>query len=680
MMAAESDSEADRDRLGVTTIRTLAMDAVQRAGSGHPGTAMALAPVAFTLFSRQLRFNPTNPSWPNRDRFVLSAGHASMLLYATLHLTGYDLEIEDIKNFRRLHSKCPGHPEYRLTPGVETTTGPLGQGLATSVGLAIAEQWLAAHFNRPGHQIVDYRIYAIAGDGCIMEGVSAEAASLAGHLGLNNLIWIYDNNKITIEGSTDLAFSEDVAARFMAYNWNILRVGDANDLEMLSRAIAIARNEKRRPSLIIVDSHIAYGSPNRQDTCRAHGEPLGEEEIRATKLIYGWDPDRHFHVPEPVKTFRREMIERGQALENEWLGAYRAYESAFPDAAIEFKQIQDRAIPAGVADHLPVFPVQECGLSGREANGVILNTIAAHVPWFLGGSADLAPSTRTTLHQETSFSRKNRHGRNIHFGIREHGMAAILNGLALSGLRCFGSTFLVFSDYLRPSLRLSALMQQPVVYIFTHDSIGVGEDGPTHQPVEHLASMRAIPGIDVIRPADGNELSVMWRMILQLKDRPVVLVLSKQPLPTIDRTHYSPAEGALRGAYILADCLGKPEVILIGTGSEIQLCLGAFETLMAEGIAARVVSMPCWEIFERQSPKYWEEVLPTKVRARVAVEAGSTFGWRRYTGKHDKGAILGVKVFGESAPIIDLLAEFGLTVDGVVAKAKEMIARARKSA
>ena len=663
------------DQLCIDTMRTLAMDAVQKANSGHPGTPMALAPVAYVLYDRFMRYNPQNPDWANRDRFVLSAGHASMLLYSILHITGYDITLDDIMNFRQLHGKCAGHPEYGLAPGVETTTGPLGQGVANSVGMAIAEKWLASYFNRPGHEIINYKIFAIAGDGCMMEGVSGEAASLAGHLGLNNLIWIYDNNRITIEGNTALAFSEDVAARFMAYHWNVERVTDANDLGLLERAIQTACKESERPTLIIVDSHIAYGSPTKQDTHGAHGEPLGEEEIRATKKVYGWDPDKKFFVPDEVKNYRAQSLTKGRQVEATWNQKFSAYAAAHPDLAQQFQMMQNREIPAGWERALPTFAADTKGLAGREANNKILNAIAAQIPWLMGGAADLAPSTKTLIKDGGDFQKNNYSGRNFHFGIRENAMGSIANGMALSKLRPYVATFLIFSDYQRPAFRLSSLMEQPAIYIFTHDSIGVGEDGPTHQPIEHLASLRAIPHLEVIRPADANEIAVLWKHILQLKDRPVALILTRQAMPTFDRVKYASAEGAMRGAYIMADCTGTPEVILIGTGSEVQLCLGAHEQLIQEGIKSRVVSMPCWSLYERQDPAYWEEVLPNSVRARVAVEAGSTFGWRRYVGRHGEGNVLGMRTYGASAPIKDLLKEFGLTVEGVVKMAKETLSR-----
>jgi transketolase len=666
------------DHLGMVitnTIRTLSMDAVQKANSGHPGTPMALAPVAYVLYDKILKYNPANPQWMNRDRFVLSAGHASMLLYSILHITGYDVSLEDLKLFRQLRSKCPGHPEYGLTPGVETTTGPLAQGAATSVGMAMAEKWLAARYNTEEHQLIDYDVYALLSDGCMMEGISGEAASLAGHLGLNNLIWMYDNNRITIEGNTALAFSEDVAERFMAYKWNVLRVSNANDVEMLEQALQLAKCEAKRPTLIIVDSHIAYGSPNKQDTSGAHGSPLGEDEIRATKEYYGWDPDKKFYIPDEINEYRESRLRIGNELESSWNAMFEQYKETHPEFADEISMILRGEMPADWNCCLPSFDADEKGLATRSSNHVVLNQLASNTPWFMGGSADLTPSTLTNIKAEEDFSKDNYSGRNLHFGIREHAMGAIANGLALSGLRPYVSTFMVFSDFLRPSLRLSALMEQPVIYIFTHDSIGVGEDGPTHQPVEHIASMRAIPNLEVIRPADANEVSVLWHHIMDLKQRPVALVLTRQNVPTFDRTKYASAEGALFGAYIMADCEGPPEVILIATGSEVQLCIDAYEQLKTEGFKARVVSMPCWSLFESQDADYKERVLPKAITARVSVEAGSTFGWRRYAGRHDIGRTIGLRDFGASAPIKDLLEEFGLTVDGIVRVAKDTINR-----
>ncbi|HKP87128.1 MAG TPA: transketolase [Blastocatellia bacterium] len=656
------------DELCINTVRTLAMDAVQQANSGHPGTPMALAPVAYVLWDRFLRHNPRNPAWPNRDRFVLSAGHASMLLYAMLHVSGYDLPLEELKRFRQWGSLTPGHPEYGHTAGIETTTGPLGQGVANSVGMAIAERWLAAHFNRPGHEIVNHRVYAIAGDGCLMEGVSQEAASLAGHLQLGNLVWIYDNNHITIEGNTALAFTDDVASRFMSYHWNVMRVGDANDLELLEQALDRTRKETDRPTLIIVDSHIAWGAPHKQDTHSAHGEPLGEEEIRLTKQRYGWPPDAKFLVPDEVQSYTRRSIERGQQAEAAWNERFAAYKEAHPDLAAEWETMQRGDLPEGWDAGLPTFAADEKGVAGRDASAKVLNAIAARVPWMIGGSADLAPSTKTRMNEGGDFEAGSYEGRNFHFGIREHAMGAILNGMALSKLRVYGSGFLIFSDYMRAPIRLSALMGLPVNYIFTHDSIGVGEDGPTHQPIEQLISLRAIPQLLVMRPADSNEVIEAWRIIMTSKKLPVALILSRQPLPTVDRGKFASAEGVRRGAYVLADSDGTPDVILMGTGSEVQLCVAAYEQLKSEGVKARVVSMPCMELFERQTEEYRESVLPSAVRARVAVEAGSTLGWRGYVGLD--GRIVARREFGASAPLKELLKQFGFTVENVVAQAR----------
>lgn len=677
MKSAGDASSHDKklDELCINTIRTLSMDAVQQANSGHPGTPMALAPVAYAIWDRYLRHSPSNPHWPNRDRFVLSAGHASMLLYSMLHLTGYDLPLEELKRFRQWGSLTPGHPEYGHTAGVETTTGPLGQGVATSVGMAIAERWIASHFNRPGHEIVDYHIYAIAGDGCLMEGVSQEAASLAGHLQLSNLVWIYDNNHITIEGNTALAFSDDVAARFMSYHWNVIRVGDANDLDLLERAMNTALKENDQPTLIIVDSHIAYGAPNKQDTSAAHGEPLGEEEIRLTKERYGWPPDAKFLVPDEVKEYMNRAIERGKQLEAEWNEKFAAYKAAHPDLAAEWELMQAGKLPEAWDGDIPVFPPDEKGVAGRDASNKVLNAVAKRVPWLVGGSADLAPSTKTRITDGGDFEANSYGGRNLHFGVREHAMGSMINGMALAKLRAYGSGFLIFSDYMRASIRLSALMEIPAIYIFTHDSIGVGEDGPTHQPIEQLISLRAIPQLLVIRPADGNEVAEAWRVIMTIQDHPVVLILSRQPLPTVDRTKYAPASGLQKGAYILADSDGTPEVILMATGSEVQLCVAAYEQLKSEGVKARVVSMPCWELFERQSDEYKNSVLPSSVRARVAVEAGSNLGWRGYVGLD--GRIIARREFGASAPLKELLKQFGFTVEKVVAEAHTAIEQAK---
>jgi len=691
----DADALDALDQLAVNTIRTLSMDAVQQAKSGHPGTPMALAPVVYCLWQRVLRFDPDHPIWPNRDRFVLSVGHASMLLYSMLHLTGVkavnpkyetlgqlSVTLDDIKRFRQLDSKCAGHPEYRWTSGVETTTGPLGQGLATSVGMAIAERWIASYFNRPGVELFDYDIYALCGDGCMMEGISGEAASLAGHLKLGNLCWIYDNNHITIEGNTALAYSDDVATRFVGYGWNVTRVGDANDLTMLERAFQTFKRSTDRPTLIIVDSHIAYGAPNKQDTSAAHGEPLGEEEVRLAKRHYGWPEDARFLVPDTVREhFKAGIGARGAAQHQAWWAMFEEYRRTYPELADQGYRMLKRELPDHWNLDLPVFPPDSTGIATRDSSGKALNAVAAHVPWLIGGSADLSPSTKTRLTTDGAgdFSAENPAGRNLHFGIREHAMAAILNGLSLSKIRPFGSGFLIFSDYARGAIRLSALMEIPVIHIFTHDSIGVGEDGPTHQPVEQLASLRAIPGLITLRPADANETVEAWRVIMQLRHQPVALILTRQAVPTIDRTKYASVDGVQRGAYVLADSgEGLPEVILLGTGSEVSLCLAAYEQLNAEGIKARVVSMPSWELFEqhcRSTPDYRTEVLPESVTARVSVEKASTLGWTRYVGTH--GHSIGMETFGASAPLKELRKKFGFTVDNVVAAARSQVARTR---
>jgi transketolase len=680
------------DQLAINTIRTLSMDAVQQANSGHPGTPMAMAPVVYTLWQRFLRFDPDDPIWPNRDRFVLSAGHASMLLYSMLHLTGVkavnpqyerlgelSVTLEDIKRFRQLGSKCPGHPEYRWTSGVETTTGPLGQGVATSVGMAIAGRWMASYFNRPDFEMFDYDVFALAGDGCMMEGVSGEAASLAGHLNLSNLCWIYDNNKITIEGHTDLAFSEDVATRFIAYGWNVTRVGDANDLEMLARALRTFKATRDRPTLIIVDSHIAYGSPHRQDTSAAHGEPLGEEEIRLTKRAYGWPEEAKFLVPDGVREhFAAGLGARGHAAREAWMARFTDYRDKYPELADHLYRMQHRQLPEGWDKGLAPFPTDPKGVAGRDASGRVLNVLARNVPWLVGGAADLAPSTKTRLTFEGAgeLAAATPGGRNMHFGVREHAMGAVLNGLALAKVRAFGAGFLIFSDYMRPPIRLSALMELPVIYIFTHDSIGVGEDGPTHQPIEQLASLRAIPGLVTLRPADANEVVEAWRYVMQRRHEPTCLILSRQALPTLDRSKYADARGVANGAYVLADAApGRPDVILLASGSEVQLCVDAYERLTAEGLAARVVSMPSWELFERQSSEYRDAVLPPSVTARVAVEQASTFGWARYVGP--TGEVLGMRTFGASAPLRELQKKFGFTPEHVVGAAREVLARRR---
>jgi transketolase len=676
------------DDLCVNTIRTLAMDAVQAANSGHPGTPMAMAPVAYLLWQEVLRFDPEDPIWPNRDRFVLSMGHASMLLYSMLHLAGVkavnakyerlgDLSVplEDIKRFRQLDSKCPGHPEYRWTSGVETTTGPLGQGVATSVGMAIASKWMATYFNKPGFEMFDYDVFALAGDGCMMEGVSSEAASLAGHLKLSNLCWIYDNNKITIEGHTEWAFSEDVATRFVAYGWNVTRVSDANDLDMLKRAFHTFKKSTDRPTLIVVDSHIAFGAPNKQDTHAAHGEPLGEEEIKLTKRAYGWPEDAKFLVPPEVPThFKNKMGKRGKELRDAWFKKFEEYKKAHPKLADELQKMQGRELPEGWDKGLAPFPADAKGLAGRDASAKVLNQLAQNIPWLLGGSADLAPSTKTRLTFEGAgdFLAGSYNGRNFHFGVREHAMGSILNGMSLSKVRPYGSGFMIFSDYARPTLRLSSLMEIPVINIYTHDSIGVGEDGPTHQPIEQLSSLRAIPGLVTLRPGDANEVLEAWKYIIQVRHEPVALILTRQALPTLDRTKVAPASGLTKGAYILADAAGgKPQVILIGTGSELSLCLQAHEQLTKDGIKSRVVSMPSWELFEHQPQSYRDSVLPPDVTARVAVEQASTFGWERWVGS--RGVAIGMKSFGASAPLKELQKKFGFTLENVVAQAKELL-------
>lgn len=670
---------------------TLSMDAVQQANTGHPGTPMALAPVAYCLWQRFLRFDTDDPIWPDRGRFVLSNGHASMLLYSLLHLCGvkavnpkYEtlgelaVKLDDIKRFRQLDSKCPGHPEYRWTSGVETTTGPLGQGVATSVGVAMARCWMANHFNRPGCEMFTYDVYALCGDGDMMEGVSSEAASLAGHLKLANLCWIYDNNKITIEGHTDLTFSEDVITRFISYGWNATRMGDANDLEMLERAFKTFKNATDRPTLIIVDSHIAAGAPHKQRTGGAHGEPLGEEEIRLAKRNYGWPEDVKFFIPEGVREhFQAGIGQRGCALREAWMAKFTTYQAQYPELADQLYKMQHRQLPEGWDKDLPDFAADPKGLASRDSSGQVLNALARNVPWLIGGVADLAPSTKTrlTFTGAGDFAADNYAGRNLHFGVREHAMSAILNGLSLSKVRPYGSTFLVFSNYARPAIRLSALMKIPTISIFTHDSIGVGEDGPTHQPVEHLASLRAVPGLITLRPADANEVVEAWRVIMQLRHQPAALVLSRQALPTLDRTTYASASGVAEGAYVLAGAKdGQPEVLLLASGSEVSLCVQAYEQLTTDGIKVRVVSMPSWELFGQQSQEYRDSVLPPMVRARVSVEQASIFGWARYVGT--TGRNIGIHTFGASAPLKALQQKFGFTPEHIVAAVKEQLARA----
>jgi len=683
-------TDSDLDQLAINTIRTLSMDATQQAKSGHPGTPMALAPLVYVLWNRVMRFDPQDPIWPGRDRFVLSNGHASMLVWSMLHLTGtqavnadYErlgtpsVTLEEIRRFRQLGSKAPGHPEYHWVSGVETTTGPLGQGIANSVGMAIARKWLASRYNKPGFDLFDYDIYAVCGDGCMMEGIGSEAASLAGHLGLDDLCWIYDNNHITIEGNTRLAFSEDVAGRFMAYGWNVLRVGDANDTARIEDALAIFRKTEGRPTLIILDSHIGYGSPHRVDTAAAHGEPLGEEEVKLTKRAYGWPEDAKFLIPDGVRAhFDAGIGTRGAEARHIWEALFEAYRHQFPELAVEIEQMQRRELPAGWDRDLPVFHADPKGIAGRDASSEVLNRLAQNIPWFLGGSADLGPSNRTTLKFAGAgdYEAATPQGRNLHFGIREHAMAAIVNGLSLSKIRAYGATFFIFSDYARPAIRLSALMEIPTIMIFTHDAMGDGEDGPTHQPVEQLISLRAVPGLVVLRPGDANEVVEAYRYILQLRHQPALIVLSRQPLPTFDRGKYASAAGVARGAYVMADSPGgPPEVIFIASGSEVSLVVEAHETLGAQGIRSRVVSMPSWDIFEHQPASYRESVLPPQVTARIAVEQGSVLGWERYVGA--KGRVIGMTTFGASAPLKELQRNFGFEPDRVVAAAKQLLGR-----
>jgi transketolase len=683
-------TKEELDQLAINTIRTLSIDAVQQAKSGHPGTPMALAPLVYTLWNRVMRFDPKDPIWPDRDRFILSNGHASMLLWSVLFLTStqavnaeYErlgkpsVTLDDIRHFRQLGSKAPGHPEYHLVSGVETTSGPLGQGIATSVGMAIARKWLGSRYNRPGFEMFDYDIYAVCGDGCLMEGIGSEAASLAGHLGLDDLCWIYDNNHITIEGKTQITFTEDVAARFAAYHWNVLHVGDANDLKSIGDALAAFRQSKGKPTLIILDSHIGYGSPHKVDTAAAHGEPLGDDEVKLTKRAYGWPEDAKFLVPDGVmQHFDAGIGARGAAARARWEALLADYRKKFPVLAAEIDQMQRRDLPAGWDRNLPVFPADPKGIAGRDASGEVLNVLAQNIPWFLGGSADLGPSNKTTLKFAGAgdFEPGSPGGRNLHFGIREHAMAAIVNGLSLSKLRAFGATFFIFSDYARPAIRLSALMELPTILVFTHDAMGDGEDGPTHQPVEQLLSLRAIPGLVVLRPGDANEVVEAYRYVLQLRHQPAVLALSRQPLPTFDRTKYASAAGVARGAYVMADAAdGLPDIILIATGSEVALIVEAHEALVSRGIRSRVVSMPSWDIFEHQPQSYRQEVLPPAVKARIAVEQGSELGWERYVGAD--GRVIGMKTFGASAPLKELQRKFGFEPDAVVAMAMELLGR-----
>jgi transketolase len=677
------------DTLSINTIRTLAIDAVQQANSGHPGAPMGLAAVAYSLWQDFLRYDPQAPLWPNRDRFVLSAGHASMLLYALLHLTGVraanaqgevskdlSVSLDEIKRFRQIGSRTPGHPESHITTGVETTTGPLGQGAGNSVGMAIASKWLGEHFNRPGFELFNFNVYAVCGDGDFMEGVASEAASLAGHLKLSNLCWIYDNNRVTLDGPADWSFSEDVTSRFLGYGWNITHIADANDLDALGRAYGTFIITKDRPTLIIVDSHIGYGSPHKQDSYEAHGEPLGEAEVRLVKKFYGWPEDAKFLVPEGVyEHFQEGIGKRGRDLRTQWDKNFADYAKQYPDLAQRIDQMQRRELPSGWDKNLPTFPADAKGMATRESGGKVLNALAQNIPWMIGGSADLAKSNKVSLTFEGAgdFQPDNYAGRNLHFGVREHAMGASVSGLVLSKLRAFGATFFTFTDYMRPSMRLAALMEIPALYVMTHDSIGVGEDGPTHEPIEQIASLRAMPNMLVLRPGDANEAVEVWKIAIQQTHRPATLVLSRQAMPTFDRTKYAPASGVAKGAYVLADAPGgKPDVILMGTGSELSLCVDAYEKLKTEGINARVVSMPSWEIFAEQDAAYRESVLPSAITARVSVEMAATFGWERYVGL--KGRSIGMHRFGASAPLKDLLKKFGFTVDAVVAEARAAIA------
>jgi transketolase len=692
--ARRTAGQRDLDKRCIDTIRTLAMDAVEKAQSGHAGTPMALAPVAYTLWQQFLRYDPADPLWPNRDRFVLSAGHASMMLYALLHLAGVRrvergrvsddaaVSLDDIKNFRQLDSVTAGHPEYGRTTGVETTTGPLGQGCGNSVGMAIASHWLAARYNRPNAAIFDFDVYTICSDGDMMEGVASEAASLAGHLQLANLCWIYDSNTVTIEGHTDLAMSEDVATRFKAYHWNVVRLADANDTAGFARAVEIFRATKDRPTLIIVDSIIGYGAPHKQNTAAAHSDALGKDEVRLAKRFYGWPEDAQFLVPDGVyDCFRDGIGRRSRALRENWTKAFADYKKGHEAAGREVEMLLEGKLPVQWDRDLPIFPTDEKGLATREASGKVLNALAETIPWLIGGAGDLSPSTKTAFADATSLEANEPGGRIMHFGVREHAMGAIVNGLVLSKLRAFGATFLTFSDYMRPAIRLAALMEIPAFHIFTHDSIGLGEDGPTHQPIEQIVALRAIPNIVVLRPADANEVREAYKVIMALTDRPACLILSRQKLPTFDRARYAAADGVARGAYVLAGSLdpdNPPQVILIGTGSEVQLCISAYEQLTREGIAARVVSMPSWELFEAQDHHYRKEVLPPDVKARVTVEAGAVIGWDRYAGPD--GTIIGMHSFGGSAPGTGLMKKFGFVADRVLQAAKEQIAKHQKLA
>jgi transketolase len=662
------------DDLCVNTIRTLAIDAVQKANSGHPGAPMALAPVAYVLWTKIMRYNPEHPSWINRDRFILSNGHASMLLYAMLYLTGYDISLDDLKNFRQWESKTPGHPEFGMAPGVETTTGPLGQGCMNAVGMAIAEAHLAATFNQDKHNIIDHYTYVLCGDGDLMEGASHEAASLAGHLGLGKLIYIYDDNHISIEGPTDLAFSDNVKTRFESYHWQVQDLGEsANDLDSLTSALKIAQEEKDKPSLIIVRSHIGYGSPNMQDTSEVHGSPLGEEEVKLTKKSYGWPENEHFLVPQKVLAHMRQSIERGRILDQEWQKKHDAYQKAFPELAGQLEAALKGDLPKDWDKDIPVFKSSDGSLATRNVSGNVLNAIAGKLPWLMGGSADLSPSTKTLIKSSGYFAKNSYQQRNIAWGVREHVMCAACSGMALhGGIRPYASTFFVFTDYARPAIRLAALMGVPVIYVMTHDSIGVGEDGPTHQPIEHLASLRAIPNLYIIRPADANEVAYAWRAAIKRTAGPTMLILTRQGIPVFDRSEVASAEGLLKGAYVLSpEKNGQPDILLLASGSEVQLVLGAQKQLANEGIQARVISMPSWELFAEQAANYRDQVLPPHIKARIAVETGVSLGWHKWVG--DSGLIIAADRFGASAPYKTILEKFGFTIENIASKARDLI-------
>ncbi|MGZ3813333.1 MAG: transketolase [Mucilaginibacter sp.] len=660
------------EQLSIDTVRILSIDGVQKANSGHPGTPMSIAPMGHVLWSQFMHYNAKSPNWPNRDRFILSAGHASMFQYSFLYLLGYDLTLDDLKNFRQLHSKTAGHPEYGLLDGVEVTTGPLGQGFANGIGFAIAQKHLAARYNKPGFDLFNYKIYAICSDGDMMEGVTSEAASLAGHLELGNIIYLYDDNHISIEGDTDITFNEDVAKRFEAYGWHVQIVDDGNDVNALSNAIHNAKIEVSKPSLIKVRTHIAYGSPNKVDTAGAHGSPLGADEIKLVKKFFGFDPEKSFEVPDEVLKYYRAIGEKGAELENKWNDLFKAYKEKFPELAAEYELALKGELPNGWEANLPVFKASDGKMATRQASGKVLNAIAGSLPTLIGGSADLAPSTDTNLKEYDSFTVEQRHGRNFHFGIREHAMGSALNGMALTkGVIPYGATFLIFSEYMRPPIRLAAIMKIRPIFIYTHDSIGLGEDGTTHQPIEQLISLRSIPNITVIRPADANETSQAWRVALEHKDGPVVLVFTRQGLPIIDQDKYGKATGLEKGAYILSDSEKTPDLILIATGSEVPLVLQAQAKLLEEGIQARVVSMPSWELFEKQDASYKEKVFPKSIRKRLAVETGSPLGWHKYV--TDEGDIIAMHTFGESAPAEELFKLFGFTVENVVNKAKALL-------